>query len=214
MKLLVSGCSVTHGAELHNGFMSTENIKQSFSAHLAEKLGLELINVALSGGSNEYIFHSAIQQIQQCSDISHVLIAWTSICRLCWKANGRYYFFLPTWASSMKNLEQFKFHDRQSGMVWITGDNSEILDSLESSHKFFIEHYFDIKEMQNKTMHYNQAIEAICQIKGIKYHSITVDDIFNFLGSGAKHPNAVEHKKIAEFLYQTLYNVNNKGVVN
>ena len=108
MKLLVSGCSVTHGAELHNGFMSTENIKQSFSAHLAEKLGLELINVALSGGSNEYIFHSAIQQIQQCSDISHVLIAWTSICRLCWKANGRYYFFLPIFFLASSNLHNQK----------------------------------------------------------------------------------------------------------
>ena len=57
-KLLVSGCSMTHGAELYNGFMHPENIKLSYSQHLANMLDCELINVALSAGSNEYIFHS------------------------------------------------------------------------------------------------------------------------------------------------------------
>lgn len=38
MKLLVSGCSVTHGYELYNGFMHPENIKLSYSQHLANNI--------------------------------------------------------------------------------------------------------------------------------------------------------------------------------
>ena len=38
MKLLVSGCSVTHGCELYNGFMHPENIKLSYSQHLANNI--------------------------------------------------------------------------------------------------------------------------------------------------------------------------------
>ena len=38
MKLVASGCSVTHGAELEHPFMSDENAQQSYPALLAKNL--------------------------------------------------------------------------------------------------------------------------------------------------------------------------------
>jgi hypothetical protein len=85
MKLLVSGCSITHGAELYNNFMHPENIKKSYSAHLAKILDVDLINVAMSAASNEYIFHSLLEEIKKNNDLHSVIVMWTTSGRLYWK---------------------------------------------------------------------------------------------------------------------------------
>lgn len=205
MKLLVSGCSVTHGAELHTGFMSDKNVEQSFSAHLAKDLGLELINVALSGGSNEYIFHSVIDAITKHTDITQVLVVWTFPLRLHWKAQGRHYFILPSWASSMIDLENFDMHDKRANNVWFTGDSDSIVDTLADSHKFFVEHYFDQSELLAKKTHYDLCLKQLCLNKSLSYHSLCVDDIFKFLNISPRHLTAEEHKSTAKFLYEQYY---------
>lgn len=205
MKLLVSGCSITHGAELHNGFMSNENIKQSFSAHLAKHLNLELINVALSGSSNEYIFHSVVDAITKHADITQVLVVWTFPSRLYWKSQARHYFVLPTWASSMIDLENFVIHNKQKNNVWFTGDSDSIVDTLADSHKFFVEHYFDPAELLKKRTHYDLCLKQLCSNKSLSYHSLCVDDIFKFLNISPRHLTAEEHKHTAKFLYEQYY---------
>jgi len=205
MKFLVSGCSITHGAELHNGFMSPENIKQSFSTALAKQLNLELINVALSGGSNEYIFHSVINALEQQNDIDRVLVVWTSHTRLYWKSHNRHYFVMPLWSSSMIDLENFEMHDTQRGDVWITGDNRQIVDTLADMHKFFVDNYFDVNELSAKAKHYDTCLQHLCHAKNIKYLGLHVDDIANCWGRQPRHPNAEEHKKIAEFIFDKFY---------
>jgi hypothetical protein len=205
MKLLVSGCSITHGAELHNGFMSDENVKQSFSAHLAQQLDLQLVNVALSGGSNEYIFHSVVDAVTKHSDIAQVLVVWTSHLRLYWKAQGRHYFILPSWASSLIDLENFVMHDKQKNNVWFTGDSDSIVDTLATSHKFFVEHYFDQTELLAKKTHYDLCLKQLCLNKNLSYRSLCIDDIFKFLNIRARHLTAEEHKITAKFLYEQYY---------
>lgn len=205
LKFLVSGCSVTHGAEIVNGFMSPDNIKQSFSNELAKTLNLELVNVALSGGSNEYIFHSIINALDQYTDIEKVLVIWTSHTRLYWKCNNRHYFILPSWASSMNDLENFKMHDKQIGDVWISGDNPQIVDTLSDIHKFFVNNYFDNIELLKKTNNYNLCLESLCNQRGIQYSSLNTTDIFENLKIQRRHLTVDEHKQAAQFIYNKFY---------
>jgi hypothetical protein len=206
MKFLVSGCSFTHGADLVNGFMSPENIKQSFSAELATCLNLELVNVALSGGSNEYIFHSIVEEIEKYSDVEKVLVVWTYQNRLYWKCNNRHYFMLPSWASSMVDLENFKMHDKQIGDLWITGDSHLIVDMLLDTHKFFVNNYFDSSELSKKQAHYEICLENLCSQKNIHYSSLHANDIFKFLKVHPHHLTVDEHKQAAQFIYNKFYN--------
>lgn len=206
MKFLVSGCSFTHGAELVNGFMSPENIKQSFSAELATRLNLELVNVALSGGSNEYIFHSIINGIEKYPDVEKVLVVWTNWSRLYWKCNNRHYFMLPSWASSMIALENLEMHDKQIGDLWVTGDNNQIVDTLLDAHKFFVDNYFDDTELLKKAANYELCLNNLCRQKNIHYSSLHANDIFKFLKVQPHHLTADEHKQAAQFIYNKFYN--------
>jgi len=165
MKLLVSGCSITHGAELHNNFMHPENVKKYYSQHLANKLDLELLNVALSAGSNEYIFHSIVEQIQKNNNIDSVLVMWTTTGRLHWKCNNRHYFILGNFASSMIDLVNFKMHDKTVDGCWFTGDNDDIVNKLAETHKFFVTDYFDNNEELSKLKNYSITLQALCNQK-------------------------------------------------
>jgi len=205
MKFLVSGCSITQGAELNNGFANPENVKQSFSAYLAKRLDLELVNIALPGGSNEYIFHSIVDALEKHSDISNVLVVWTSPTRLYWKSHNRHFFVMPLWSSSMIDFN-FKMHDARQGDVWITGDNKQIVDTLSGMHKFFVDNYFDVSELSIKTKHYDTCLQHLCQAKNIKYLGLDVSDITGCWDNQPRHPNAEEHKKISQFIFDKFYN--------
>lgn len=205
--LLVSGCSITHGAELHNGFMSSENVKKSFSAILAERLNLDLVNVALSGSSNEYIFHSIIEELDKHENLSSVIVVWTSHSRLHWKSKDRHWFFLPTWASSMEDLENFEMHDKVVNGVWYTGDSAEILEELEKHHKFFVLNYLDSKNLESKLLHYRLALKSICEVRKINLIDLSIMDlptVKECIYKG-RHPNEKEHKLIADFIFSKYF---------
>lgn len=205
-KLLVSGCSITHGAELHNGFMHEENVKRSYSAYLARALDLELVNVALSGASNEYIFHSVMDNLQKLNDIHSVVVMWTSPLRLYWKHQDRHWFVLPNWASSMVDLVDFEMHDKQDNGAWFTGDNDQVLDDLTVVYPFLMKNYFDDKEMHKKSMNYKLAIQTYCDAKKIKLTQLNVSELVsNKLLSYVKHPTDSEHESIAKFILENYY---------
>jgi len=208
MKLIVSGCSMTHGAELYNGFMHPENVKQSYSHHLAQKLDLELVNVALSASSNEYIFHSIIEQIYNNTDIHSVLVMWTTTGRLYWKADNRHYFFHGNFASSMVDLVDFKMHDLTINNCWFTGDSHDVVKKIANVHKFFVTDYFDNDHELIKLENYKKILHDICLQKNIKLISIDLL-IFNLINKSifieGRHPNASEHKEIADMIYKTYY---------
>ena len=204
-KLLVSGCSVTHGAELYNGFMHPENIKLSYSQHLANKLDCELINVALSAGSNEYIFHSIVDQIEKNNDIESVIIMWTTTGRLYWKCNNRHYFILGNFASSMVDLVNFEMYNKTVDDCWFTGDNDDILNKLAETHKFFVTDYFDRDEELSKLKNYSTVLRALCDQKKIKLVELTWKDIKEVWKIGQTHPTASEHEKIADLIYERYY---------
>jgi hypothetical protein len=207
MKLVVSGCSLTHGAELYNNFMHPENVKKSYSAHLAKTLDVDLINVALSAASNEYIFHSLINEIEQNSDIHSIIVMWTTTGRLYWNCNKRHYFIHAGHATSMINLVDFEVYDKTINNCWIVGDTDQIVDELALHQKFFVTNYFDNREDLKKLKNYKLTLDAVCKYKNIKLIQLSWQDI-RLIGTWDKekrHPNAEEHKQIATIIYEKYY---------
>lgn len=204
--LLVSGCSMTHGAELFNGFMHPENIKLSYSQHLADRLNCDLLNVALSAGSNEYIFHSIMDNIDR-PDIHSVIVMWTTTGRLYWKNNDRHYFFMGAFASSMIDPVNFKMHFKHTGDCWFTGDSNEIVDKISDMHKFFVTSYFDYHEERKKLTHYSEALKSACSERKLKFVERTLEsyEITNNCIKTGRHPTADEHKQIADSIYREYY---------
>jgi hypothetical protein len=189
--------------------MHPENIKRSFSQHLANKLDCRLFNVALSAASNEYIFHSIIEQIRISeNDIHSIVVVWTATGRLYWNTDGRHYFVLGNFASSMIDPVNFEMHKKTKNECWFTGDNDDIVDRISNAHEFFVTDYFDHKRETQNLRDYKFALEGICKSRGIKLISLEWQDIEidNVLWrKQGRHPNAEEHKKIADLIYRKYY---------
>jgi hypothetical protein len=203
-KLIIGGCSITHGAETVNGFMHPDNIKNSYSQHIARHLGVDLINVALSGGSNDDIFHSLVEQIDvtDSEHIHSVIAAWTSVSRLHWVNKGRHWFFIPGWASSMDNLYQWQFHRHPSKTTFISGDSEAVLDTLHDQHRFFVENYLDDYQYLNKKLsNYKSALQSHCDNKNIRLVNINIFDLW----AKNSHPSALEHMELAQQIQLKFY---------
>lgn len=203
-KIIVSGCSITHGAETVNGFMHPDNVKHSYSFHLSQWLGVDLSNVALSGSSNDYILHSLIDQIDKNDpeQIHSVLAAWTSVNRLHWINKGRHWFFIPGWASSMNNLYDWNFYQHPNSQAFITGDSQEILDILNNQHRFFIDNYLDDAVFLNKRLSdYKSLLQSYCDIRHIRLVQIDILDYW----SKKTHPNAEDHLALAHKLHKDFF---------
>lgn len=84
--LVAIGCSHTAGSELYQGLGEhPENRKLAYSKKIADRLGLDYINLAVNGGTNDYIFRTTIEFINNnIRDIHNYrfLIGWTSSLRI------------------------------------------------------------------------------------------------------------------------------------
>lgn len=203
-KLIVSGCSITHGAETVNGFMHPDNITNSFSYHMAQHLGLELVNVALSGGSNDDVFHSLVEQINKtpADEIHSVVAAWTSLSRIHWVNNGRHWFFIPGWACSTDNLYEWEFHHYSDNDLFVTADSDEMVELLRTQHRFFIDNYLDdVRYLYKRTANFKTALQAICDNKNIRLVHL---DIFDYWKE-RRHPDIQEHQALAQQFLQKFY---------
>lgn len=220
-KLLVSGCSFTHGCETYNGFMHAKNVEQSYSKFLSDLLDTDLINVALSGASNDYIFFSIIDEIlkRDPSEIHSVVVAWTTVSRLTWKSEGRYWLYTGTWATTVKpqTSGQLDFPDWDRNIskdgVWYNTDDKNNLDALLVSNKFFVDNYLlDFNELTHKLKIYSTAINDMCKQRQIKlvellpYPIRGFDHGYRIKTPHRGHPTSEEHKNIADELFEVFYN--------
>ena len=76
MTLLAFGCSVAHGTEIVAPGNSKLNIPYSYPALVAKHLGVDCVNHAFCGNSNENIFHEALDTIPQHETVTAVVIGW------------------------------------------------------------------------------------------------------------------------------------------
>lgn len=209
MRLLVSGCSVTHGAELDAGFMSKHNIELSYSQHLADRLGLENTNVAMSAGSNAYIFNSLLENIYKYNDIHSVIAMWTTPYRFYHRHNLRHFLIRGNSVVSFENPEdadKIKFNKRG---CHYTGDNQEVLDKLSKYHEFFVDYGFDDAHHHSRTLWvYKKALQDICNQRDLKFIDLSwyIEPLKDALsGKEKRHPNAQEHKAVADWIYNKYY---------
>lgn len=209
--LLVCGCSVTQGCETVDGFMHPDNVKHSYSYHVANHLNLELVNTALSGGSNDWIFFSTMENIQKLNNIHSVIVAWTIPERLIWKCKNRFWMFTGSWCTSISDKFPSWKRNVEHDNVWFNTDDPEYIDLLKQNHKFFVDNYLDdSEELAKKLKAYSIALESVCKQKNIKLVQIKAfDTVPLYLPSIDlhidRHPTADEHKRIAEKLLNQFY---------
>ena len=144
--LLVSGCSIAHGCELYDGFNHPENIRLSWSQRLADRLCVSLTNLSLCGGSNDYIFFSLMEELINKDDWYAVIVSWTSINRISWQYQNRYWLFNPVWATSITKNDDGSFSkwfaNEKYNNVSYNSDRPEDIEQLKTAHKFFTNNYF------------------------------------------------------------------------
>jgi len=224
--LLVGGCSLTHGCEIYNSFMHQKNIEGSYSRIIADKLGVNLKNVALSGGSNDWIFTSLMEQIRKLDNIHSVIVAWTGLNRFTWTHKERFWMMCSIWATSIKRMSpdgmEFPAWKRniQEGGVWFNTDDLECLDDLKKYHRLFVEHYLDDEDgLREKLLSYSLALRSTCETRGIKlvelaaYPEAQIPGVYYF-GNGkpwrkSSHPDAEGHKDIANEILNQFYQPHN-----
>ena len=221
--LLVSGCSVTHGCEIYNSFMHPKNVQGSYSQVIADELNLNLKNVALSGGSNDWIFLSLIEQLRKLDNIHSVIVAWTGLSRFTWVHKERFWMMNGPWATSIKRTlsENMEFSDWTQNIeeagVWFQTDNANYLETLKTHHRLFVENYLDdFKGLTEKLISYSVALRAVCESKNIKlvelatFNDATIPNAYYFSSkekwrTGKHHPTAEEHKLIAKEILNKFY---------
>lgn len=220
--LLVSGCSLTHGCEIYNSFMHPKNVEGSYSKIIADELGLDLKNIALSGGSNEWIFMSTMEQIRKLDNIHSVIVAWTGLSRLTWTHKERFWMICGPWATSIKRIspDGMEFPDWKrninEGNVWFNTDDLDCLEALKKHHRLFVDHYLDDYDgLKEKLLSYSMALRAVCETKGLKlvelaaYPEVKIPGAYYFGDKKSwrrlSHPDAEGHKDIAEEILNKFY---------
>ena len=220
--LLVSGCSLTHGCEIYNSFMHTKNVEGSYSQIIADKLDLDLKNTALSGGSNDWIFSSLMEQIRKLDNIHSVIVAWTGLSRLTWTHRERFWMMCGPWATSIKRISpdgmEFPEWKRNinEGNVWFNTDDLDCLEDLKKYHRLFVENYLDdTTGLREKLLSYSLALRSTCESKGLKlvelaaYPDAKIPSAYYF-GDGkawrkSSHPDHEGHKEIAKEILENFY---------
>ena len=212
MTILAFGCSVTHGAELAYPYQHDDNTIGSYPQLVANYLAVDCANHAICGISNEGIFHKVLDTIPKYSDITTVIIGWTSNLREYWKCDGRDWFIIPSWCATtcdgtlpyVKDYTDtnINLHPR------VCVDDVIYTQPLIDLYELTVKYKFDAVEYDQKKQHYVGMVRLYCKnhnIKLIETTSMTpVDNIsihIDNIGTWRKtlgHPTANDHQLIAE----------------
>jgi hypothetical protein len=210
MTVLAFGCSVTHGAEIAALGNSKDNIPFSYPALVAKYLGVDCVNQAFCGNSNENIFHGAIDTIPQYDNITAVIVGWTSIEREVWQCDGRTWQFIPSWCATTKNVwKPFIWIEPRSGtQPQRCADKQEYIQVLDNIYEFLIKYKFDSTVYSKKRDNYISTLRAYCKTNNIKLietcwsdviaETVNIGAIGTWYPAMQRHPNADEQKMFAE----------------
>lgn len=80
MILIANGCSHTYGMELPED----QRLDNCFAGLIAKELGMEFVNLAIPGASNDRIFRTSVEYIVDHKEESFWLIGWTERSRHEW----------------------------------------------------------------------------------------------------------------------------------
>lgn len=212
MTVLAFGCSVTHGAELAHPYQHDDNTIGSYPQLVANYLTVDCVNYAVCGISNEGIFHKVLDTISKYSEITTVIVGWTSDLREYWKCDGRDWFIIPSWCATTRDgtLPYVKdYSDTDINLhPRVCVDDITYTQPLSDLYKLTVKYKFDAVEYDQKKQHYVEMVRLYCKdhtIKLIETTSMTpVDDIsihIDNIGTWRKtlgHPTANDHQMIAK----------------
>ena len=210
MTLLAFGCSVTHGTEIAAPGNSKDNISYSYPALVANYLGVDCVNRAFCGNSNENIFHDAMDTISQCENVTAVVVGWTSVEREVWQCDNRLWQFIPSWCgTSATEWHPYMYIAPGSGATpQKCADKEEYMSALDSIYNLLITYKFDSTVYTKKRNNYISALRLYCQENNIKLiETCWADEISGTVNIGAigdwypamkRHPTAHEQSLFAK----------------
>lgn len=225
--LLVSGCSFT-ARDYHSHFHPEEDFTSynKWPELLAEKLDMQCINLGKSGGGNEYISNSIIDQIETMdkSRIGLVIPAWSQCRRRDYQ---RYYSRAKktTWRHELydlfgdtrywirKSLKTYYFFQiycdyynipyKQFQMIEMFKDNIEI-DFQEEKEELdiFTESEMYYKKLKNFIGETTPILSLQDALTGNRRDTRKVEQFC--ISSEDWHPSKNGHRLIAEYIYENI----------
>jgi len=207
--LLVSGCSWTdpNFESVHHPEMDTSWKK--WPEILAEKLELNLVNVAFSGSGNQYIYTSLLDKIVELDNIALVIAGWSKGCRSDYeqsdvrknimhdnrgdvdyfiKRNLRYFYSLQT-VCAYHNLPLKHFH-------MLHPYNNPEVNLLDGMKTTLSNHY------QDKFHDNFIGFTGEPQLGGWTMHDLLQQT--DFISEIDRHPNKKGQEKIAGILHENI----------
>lgn len=164
--LYVNGCSLTYGMELgtvgyklhQTELNSTENLyrmNHSWPGILSRLMNVQLINDAITGASNERIFRTTIDYIENCSVVpTYVVIGWTSLGRT------------EVYDLNTNKEEQITF---RAGGIQTLQSHNRISKVLLDYTNFYIENFLNYDWMAKKLHPMVVSMQAYLRSKNINY---------------------------------------------
>lgn len=213
--ILAYGCSVTHGADLVHPGQHLSNLEFSYPNLVAKALKVPCHNMALCGNSNEEIFHSALEILKDADqyEITAIIVGWTSAVRESWQADGRGWFFIPSWCATQKFGNELKYFKDYTDLDINTNprlcaDEEQYLEILSSMYNYIAKYKFDIEQYERKKQSYIKSIRLAaehhkvklietCCLGDVKDVIIKIDD-FGSWRMGMGHPTKQDHEHIAQ----------------
>ena len=218
--ILAFGCSVTHGADLVHPNQHNANVEFSYPNLIAKALGVSCNNLAECGISNEGIYHRVLDTLDMKGpEVAAVIVGWTSDVREYWRADGREWYFIPSWCATKKIGTELKyFKDYTSGDInqhpRLCADEEQYLEPLANMYNYLMRYKFDQEEYMYKKYNYISSIRDYCTLYNVKLietcclgevpgiqHNL---DNFGSWRQGLSHPTKEDHKQIAQQILLTL----------
>jgi hypothetical protein len=209
-KLLVAGCSITHGLETVHHWFSQENIQNSYGKFIADHLQADYVNIAYPGASNEMIFHRIVNALTT-NDYTDCIIGWTSLHREAWENNNMTWTFNFNYgAFTDNNIDEMPFI-KNHRLAKITSNVKEKLNDVYNYYNTLrVKLLTD--NLENKFKNYRLLIQKLCVSKNIDLKEFTVteeiDNLTKITGRWllqGRHPNKQEHQQISKFLISNFY---------
>jgi len=213
MTILAFGCSVTHGVGLASDQATIKNLELSYPNLIAKQLGVECVNFAFPGNSNENIFYKMIEEIPKYKNITAVIVGWTSPVREVWTNEGRTWQFIPNWCATTTDLTNPFAHFKNVG-TWtlsepcICADSEDNIDTVFNLYQMLLTYKFDDAEYRKKRGLLIDVVRAYCQLNNIKLIETSWSDIISGVDiridtispwvSECRHPNRQEHEIVVK----------------
>lgn len=199
--LVANGCSHTSGSELYNGIGEClENRQLSYAKKVADYFEYDYVNIAINGGSNDYIFRSTIEFINK--NLNNLdkfvfLIGWTSSLRTELRYDNRNPYLFNRKAD-------IDFYDKKYVPI-TTGTDVSLFEDirLRTMFKNFRDLIIEDTFCADKFANYAFSLQSIFELYNIKYFMFNTihgqietinnkDTIIN-LSNNPKYYNPLDH---------------------